>query len=61
MTAAAYSVATGDYSAEQLEGEACAECGNGFEPGEFSRPAGVVFDGGQLFVHVECPKGGATR
>jgi hypothetical protein len=56
-----YSVATGAYTVEQVEGEACTRCGQPFAVGEASRPTGEVFDGGQLFAHVLCPPGGATR
>jgi hypothetical protein len=57
--AVAYSVATGSYTIEQLEGEACARCGRTFAIGEVSRPTGESIDGAQLFAHVECPKRGA--
>jgi hypothetical protein len=60
MNATAYSVATGGYTIEQLEGEDCARCGRTFAVGEASRPAERI-DGAQLFAHVECPKAGATR
>ncbi|MFL6113952.1 MAG: hypothetical protein ACJ786_21725 [Catenulispora sp.] len=60
MTAIAYSVATGGYTIEQLEGEDCARCGKTFAVGEASRPVERIGDA-QLFAHVECPKVGATR
>jgi len=51
--AAAYSVATGDYTIEQLEAEACALCGEAFQPGQDLTP---VFEGGDfdLYAHVDC-------
>ncbi|HEY3477509.1 MAG TPA: hypothetical protein VGL02_01305 [Streptomyces sp.] len=61
MTAAfPYSCQTGKYTAEQLGGEDCARCGRTFRVGEPSRPVERVAEW-QLFAHVECPKGGATR
>ena len=59
MAAIAYSCATAHYTVEQIEGEACARCGQPFEPGEASRPTGELVDGHRLFAHVTCPKRGA--
>lgn len=59
--ARAYTCSTGDYTVEQVEGEACTRCGQMFAVGETSRPTGEVIDGAQLFAHVECPKRGASR
>ena len=65
MTAAAYSVSTGTYTVEQLEGEHCAKCGRPFADGEDSRPVRqpvlTLAEEWNLFAHVVCPKGGATR
>jgi len=59
--ARAYTCTTGPYTVEQVEGEACVRCGQAFAIGEASRPTGEVIDGGQLFAHVICPTGGASR
>ncbi|QOR55808.1 MAG: hypothetical protein YHS30scaffold324_40 [Catenulispora phage 69_17] len=59
--ARAYTCSTGAYTVEQIEGEACARCGQMFTVGEASRPTGEIVDGAQLFAHVQCPKRGATR
>lgn len=61
MAGSPYSVATGDYTVDQLDGLGCARCGQPFQIGEASYPTGEAFDGAQLFAHVSCPKGGATR
>jgi len=52
-SALAYSVATGDYTIEQLEGEACAKCGADFRPGQDLE---LVFSGDDydLYAHVDC-------
>ena len=61
MTAAySHSVSTGPYTIDQLEGEDCAVCGRTFAVGEPSRPGDRIGDA-QLFVHVECPKVGASK
>lgn len=60
MATSPYTVSTGPYTADQLEGEACTRCGRPFAVGESSYPTGRV-GGGQLFAHITCPKGGAKR
>lgn len=60
MAAFPHSVSTGPYTLDQLEGEDCASCGRRFAIGESSRPALRVLHH-QLFVHVVCPKVGASR
>lgn len=52
-----YSCQTGKYTIDQLGGEDCAKCGETFAVGEPSRPVERIAEW-QLFVHVECPKGG---
>lgn len=48
-----YSVATAGYTIEQLEAEACAECGETFEPGQVLE---LVFRGEDydLYAHADC-------
>lgn len=58
--AIAYSVTTGGYTIEQLEGEACALCGDRFEPGQDLEQVWRG-DGYDLYAHVQCAKGGASR
>lgn len=60
MAAYPYTVSTGALTVEQAEGEACVLCGKTFKPDSLSRPVAVV-DGLQVFVHVLCPKVGATQ
>lgn len=60
MAAYPYSCQTGEYTLDQLGGEDCAKCGQRFRVGEKSRPTIRIAEW-QLFVHVLCPKGGATR
>lgn len=60
MPAFPYSVATGAYTADQLDGFDCGKCGKPFAVGETSRPFERV-NGQQIFAHVECPKAGALR
>lgn len=62
MTAAAYSVSTGTYTVDQLEGDHCAVCGQWFGLLPWPRPvAHELVDGDQTYRHVECPKVGASR
>lgn len=65
MSFASYSVATNDYTVDQLEGEDCAACGQTFVVGEASQPVrqpGVTLAGEwNLFAHVKCPKRGASK
>ena len=60
MALFAYSCQTGEYTIEQLGGEDCAKCNQRFRVGEKSRPAARIAEW-QLFVHVECPKVGASK
>lgn len=60
----AYSVATGHYTVDQLEGEACALCGAWFGLCPWPRPVEhELVNGDQTFRHAdECPpKVGAIR
>lgn len=56
----AYSVTTGHYTVEQLEGEACANCGETFQPGQTLEQV-FASDDYDLFAHTVCPNGGTTR
>ena len=58
MAASPYSVSTGRYTADQLDGFDCTRCGRPFAVGEASRPSGRI-DGQQVFAHIVCPKRGA--
>lgn len=59
MAAYPYSCQTGRYTVDQIDGEACAECGEWFQIGEDTVPTGVTVDGAPLFRHEQCPTGGA--
>lgn len=55
----AYSVTTGHYTVEQLEGDACALCGVEFEPTDELREVWLDSDF-DLYAHAVCPDGGVT-
>lgn len=60
MAAIAYSVCTGAYTVDQLEGEHCARCGQWFGLCPWPRPVEHErVDGCQLYRHVDCATAGA--